>query len=123
MTWRPISESEFDALLIAETTQLGEESRAALSAYGIGCVAMRIVRPPVDDGPSIPERVFVVARLEDAILFYDDVEEEFAVATVDADGVIRDWSLWGSLDHGLRNFPRAGPVRGPSRPLLPDSPF
>jgi hypothetical protein len=123
MKWKPISESEFDALLIAETTQLGEESRAALSAYGIGCVAMQIVRPLLDGGPTVPERVFVVARLGNAVLFYDDVEEEFAVATVDTDEVIRDWSLWGSLDYGLRNFPRAGPVRGPSRPLFPDSPF
>jgi len=122
MTWRPISESEFDGLLIAETTQLGEESRAALSAYGIRCVAMQIVRPLPDAGPTVPVRVFAVARLGNTVLFYDDVEEEFAVATVDAEEVIRDWSLWGRMDHGLRNFPRAGPVRGPSRPL-PDSPF
>ena len=123
MHWKPISENEFDALLIAESAELSEDARKALRKFGIGRVPMQIVRRRIDGGAGVPERVFVVARLANSVLFYDDVEEEFAVATIDTDEVIRDWSLWGALDFGLKNFPHAGPVRGPWRSVHPDGPI
>jgi hypothetical protein len=38
-----------------------------------------------------PEYVFVLAKKEERLLYYDDVEEDFGVAIPDEDGVLRNW--------------------------------
>jgi hypothetical protein len=36
-----------------------------------------------------------VAKNGGRLLYYDDVEEDFGVATPDADGVLRNWGNYG----------------------------
>src|SRR5262249_35722927 len=43
------------------------------------------------------EQVFIVARAGKGLLFFDDVEEEFAVGIPDADGILRSWNCYSPL--------------------------
>lgn len=102
MEWKPISQTEFEELVAAERSTLDPSERAKLERYAV---------PPVhvfrifSIGSGEPDPVYVVARHESEVLFYDDTEEEFATATLGPDGLMRDWSLFGKLAWALNAFP------------------
>ncbi len=54
-------------------------------------------QPCLREQNSVTEFVFVLARKEGRLLYYDDVEEDFGVATPDGDGVLRNWGNYGPL--------------------------
>jgi len=96
--FRPITEAEFDELLTREKERLPPEQRGFL----------RSIEVPVTKVPCFRseqygvERVFAIARFEEEILIFDDVEDEFALGKLDPVGTIRDWGLCGDLIDALR---------------------
>ena len=50
---------------------------------------------------GVTESVYVIAEIGGRVLFYDDVEEEFEVATPDGFGVIRNITGQFELRHAL----------------------
>lgn len=50
------------------------------------------------------ESVFVVAREGQRVLFFDDAEDEFGGATLDAKGCLKGCGLHGDLKYALRAF-------------------
>jgi hypothetical protein len=60
------------------------------------------------------EAMYSVAREADDVLIYDDVEEEFGIGHLDADGVLRNWSTVGELGWALGQFPPTPEVSRPS---------
>ena len=105
MTWQPITRARFDALLAAEVALLDAEARATLERYGVPSQRLHRIFP---HAPAAFDSVFLVARDGPRVLFYDDTEGEFGTATLDPDGVMRDWGTWGErLGWALRQFPYA----------------
>ena len=102
MAWEPISEAEMSELFEAELPTLDAATRATLDRYG---VPLQRVFRIFQFGPGEPDPVYVVARDGAHVLFYDDTEEEWGTATLDADGVMRDWGTYGKLLWALRQFP------------------
>jgi len=49
------------------------------------------------DQNSGVEQIFVLAKNENRVLYFDDVEEDFGVSAPDEDGVLRDWGNYGPL--------------------------
>jgi hypothetical protein len=47
------------------------------------------------------EQVFVLAKNGNRLLYFDDIEEDFGVATPDEDGVLREWGNYGPLVRAL----------------------
>jgi hypothetical protein len=93
MTWHPVSREKFEHLLKEEIETL---TPAALKAYEKYSKAP-YEQPCLRDSASGIERVFVVARNGNRLLFFDDVEEEFGVGVPDSDGVLRDLGTFGPL--------------------------
>lgn len=100
MAWKPISERDFSALLREEIAQLDSEGRELNEAYSIQPVTMLIAHAP----GAAPDPVFVVARSGTVVVYYDDVEEEFATGRVVTEGAIEGLSLFGALNWALRGL-------------------
>ncbi|KMN36076.1 hypothetical protein VI26_08440 [Chromobacterium sp. LK1] len=47
------------------------------------------------------EQLFVVARVGNKALIYDDVEDEYAIANIPHAGPLRHWQLFGPLEAAL----------------------
>jgi hypothetical protein len=55
---------------------------------------------------------FVIARIADQVLFYQEFEEEFGIGRVGSDGVIHDWGTHPTLSITLTNFPEKASTDG-----------
>jgi hypothetical protein len=98
--WEPISRSDIQGRLDAEIAAL---SPGLLNTYREH--ATEIAELPCFRNEQYGnERIFVVARSGTRLLFFDDVEDEFAIGVADDDGVLRDWGLYGDLMDALRVF-------------------
>jgi hypothetical protein len=54
------------------------------------------------------ESAFIVGRQGQAVIFFDDAQDGFAGAKLDARGMLQDCRFYGDLKHALRGF-RRGP--------------
>ena len=52
------------------------------------------------------ESVFVIARDDQAVIFFDDAEDGFGGAKLNAKGGLQGSRLYGELKHALRGFRR-----------------
>jgi hypothetical protein len=93
MEWVPVSKEKFEAILAEELETLRPEVMRLYEQYAI----QPFQQPCVREKNSETERVFVVAKKEERLLYYDDVEEDFGVAIPDGDGVLRNWGNYGPL--------------------------
>lgn len=93
MTWHPISREKFERLLKDEIETLTLAALEAYEKYSEAPYEQACLR----DSAGEIERVFVVARNGNRLLFFDDVEEEFGVGVPDSDGVLRDLGTFGPL--------------------------
>ncbi|HKS76045.1 MAG TPA: hypothetical protein VJQ82_22725 [Terriglobales bacterium] len=100
--WNPISRPEFDERLEEEVADLCPDTRKIYEENTIVIVAQPCFRSQLYG----IEHVFVVARAGARLLFFDDVEDEFAVGEPDKDGVLRKWGLCGELRSALLNLMR-----------------
>ena len=103
MTWQPISETKLKLQLedaVAEMSELDRKKFISVQTplYRIPC--RRITNKTAD------EQIFVVARSENKILLFDDVEDEFGVADLVETSlpVLEKWELVGDLEAALRKL-------------------
>lgn len=83
-TWRPITEVEFNELFTAQYAELCESQKITFDQFRIPLWKAAIRR----SDQFGDERVFVVAQIDDGILYFDDVEYGFNISTVDESGRI-----------------------------------
>jgi hypothetical protein len=98
MDWQPITSAQLDDILRQEIEALSPEDLTSFQVSAIPPAEQPCYR---NDQYGI-ERVFVVVRAGARLLFFDDVEDEFAIGIPDSDGVLREWSLCGSLADTIR---------------------
>jgi hypothetical protein len=94
LTYRPLDKAEIEEGLRAEVLELQQNLRTYFTV-----VAVEIHQVKCDGFPHAPP-VFVVARSGSKAIFYDDVEEDFGIGTVDGD-TLKDCSLIGELRYAL----------------------
>jgi hypothetical protein len=82
-SWQAITSPEITALVAREIERCAPEDAAIFRKAKIEPRKIRFDRGTFEDG------VYVVAQIEKKVLFYDDTEDAFEVATPDQDGVIR----------------------------------
>lgn len=99
--WTPITHEGFDDRLKAETAALSPSSRECLHRYQVN-PWLAIIRRSAQYGD---ERVWVVAQDGPLAVFLDDVEDEFAVGTLDAGNRLGDYAFVGNLTDALNGFP------------------
>jgi hypothetical protein len=93
MPWSPVSKETFERILREEIASLTPEATKAYEKYSVTTYEQRCERS-VDSGI---ERVFVVARKGNRLLFFDDVEDEFGIGVPDGDAILRDLGTFGQL--------------------------
>jgi hypothetical protein len=93
MPWSPVSKETLERILTEEIAALTPEATKAYQNYAVAPYEQRCSRT-ADYGI---ERVFVVARKGNHLLFFDDVEEEFGVGVPDSDAILRDLGTFDSL--------------------------
>jgi hypothetical protein len=97
MDWVPVTKEGFKQILADEIHALRPDVIRLYQLY-----AVPIFQQPCSrEQNSRIENVFVVAKNEDRLLYYDDVEEDFGVAKPDTDGVLRNWGNYGPLVRAL----------------------
>jgi len=101
MDWKPIARAEFEVILQEEFAKLPAEELKLYETYATALLEQPCYR---SEQYGI-ERVFVVARAGRRLLLFDDVDDEFAIGIPDSDGVLRNWSLYGTLAVAVRNLP------------------
>jgi hypothetical protein len=99
--WTPITQEQFDDRLRSETAALSPPSRERFERYGVE-PWQAIVRRSDQYGD---ERVWVVAQDGPLAVFLDDVEDEFAVGTLDDGNRLSDYGYAGDLTDALSDFP------------------
>jgi len=97
MDWKPIGEQMLREQLQREIEALPEYVRELFQKYSVPIYRLTCLRT-ADAGE---EKVYVVARLENRVLFFDDVEDEYGVGTVWEGTMLKDWDLYGSLQAAL----------------------
>jgi hypothetical protein len=93
MPWSPVSKETFERILREEIDTLTPEAAKAYEKYATAPYEQRCLR----DANSGIERVFVVAKNGNRLLFFDDVEEEFGVGVPGNDAILRDLGTFGPL--------------------------
>lgn len=100
--WTPISRAAFETLLLEEIAAFEATDNELWSKYKVAVRSAPIVR----SRECGAEQVFVVAAIEDRVLFFDDVEEEFGVARLPEKGPLEDYGTYGELRFALRGLAR-----------------
>lgn len=95
--WEPVQPEVIDDILNEEIDLLSLPERDAYRQFSIEAVKIPCFRSEMYGD----EAVYAVARVGDQIVFYDDVEGEFATGEADSDGLLRDWGLCGALGTAL----------------------
>jgi hypothetical protein len=98
--WTPVSRTRFDDILNEDVAQLPSDALAMYEAHKTG-IEERLCNRSDECGI---ERIFVVARAGERLLFFDDVEDEFSIGVPDGDGVLRDWGGYGTLNSAIRSL-------------------
>jgi len=96
--WSPLSRAQFDEIMKSEVASLPSDAMAIYEGCVIDVVQQSCYRSELYG----TESAFVVAGDGPRLLFFDDVEDEFAIGIPDDDGVLRDWRLCGDLVEALR---------------------
>jgi hypothetical protein len=98
--WTPITEEELLLRLEAETGQLSVLDQRNFDTWQVSIGTRgRVARFSTD----AVEEVFIVARTGSIVVFFDDIEDEFATGIVDDEGNILHPGLCGELRDALRN--------------------
>jgi hypothetical protein len=83
--WRPASRERVEAILEEHLRECTDTQRAQFDQIRIPSVVWSIERS------GRTESVFVVGRVGDSLLFWEDIEEGFELAVPDDDGVLRQY--------------------------------
>jgi hypothetical protein len=102
--WTPITETELLLRLEEGERELSSAERENFDAWKVAVGTRGKVVQLNSDGV---EFVFIVARNGTKVVFFDDVEDEFAAGTIDDFGVITNAGLFGELRSALRSLATA----------------
>lgn len=100
-TWSSITRSELDAHLAGQATALSPQSAERFSRFRVEPWLATIRR----DDVTGDEKVYVVAQSGALVVFFDDVEDEFAVGIVNEEGRLSNYNGFGDLSFTLFEFP------------------
>ena len=106
MDWTPVSGEQFAKILSNEVSSLAPNVQRLYQQYNVKPYQLPCLR----DQDSALEQVFVLAKNGNRLLYFDDVEEDFGVATPDDDGVMREWGNYGPLVRALLVLDEEQPV-------------
>jgi hypothetical protein len=96
--WTPVARERFAEILSSEVSSLEPHVGRLYHQYAVEPFHLPCLR----FCESGVEKAFVVAKSGDRLLYFDDVEEDFGVAILDGDGVMREWGNHGPLVLALR---------------------
>ena len=82
--WQPISKNDFEVLFMDQLAGLSQQERMAFECYRIPIESAWINRSDECGW----ERVYVVAKSGEGVLYFDDVEYGFNISQVNEDGRI-----------------------------------
>ena len=82
--WQPITFLEINDLVSEQLSECSSDEMASFQQINI---TPRIIN---FERGSVIDHLFVVAEIGNKVVFYDDTEEGFEIATPDSDGVIRN---------------------------------
>ena len=85
MNWEPITQTELEREIEIQLAELSPEQRAFFQSILVPLRAVPIVRW------GELEKVFVVAEFKEVVVFYEDIEEGFEIATLNESGVISEY--------------------------------
>src|SRR5258706_7069425 len=91
--WRPIARPQLEDIIRTEELLFDDERRAMWNRYRVPLAEASILRAP-DWGL---EKVFVVARNGSRVLYFDDVEYEFAFGDLSSDSLLTFIGFVGDL--------------------------
>ena len=97
--WQPITEEELLEILDEDIAWLPDQHRPSWERYAVTPRRAEIVR----SAEVGVEPVWVVAQRENRIVFYDDVEEEWAVGRLKGESVV-DGLLIGELEEAVEEL-------------------
>ena len=102
--WTPITETELLLRLEEEEREMSSAERQNFDAWKVAVGTRGKVAQFNSDAVEI---VFIVARNGGKVVFFDDVEDEFAAGNINDFGVITNAGLFGELRWALRSLATA----------------
>lgn len=90
--WTPITKEECTTLFEHEVALLCPDALKLLEKHGTTLTSYVVER-----FPDVYESIYVVARFEHTVLYFDDVEDEWGTGAVDDDGIIRRRGFYDSF--------------------------
>src|SRR5688572_12064103 len=98
-TWKPCTMQEMENLLEEGQADFSPDEHAKFARTKVPVTKARCFRS--EQYPD--DALFVIASDGEEAVMFDDVDEEFAICKANAigDGVIRAWTLVGSLSAAL----------------------
>lgn len=100
MSWNPITLHDLKELIASNLNQMSEASNTLFKEYKVEYYQLPCIRS-LEVGQEL---IFVVAAYEDRVLVFDDVENEFGIAIVPEDGILKSWGLYGDLEFALKSL-------------------
>ena len=99
-TWKPYTMQEMENLLEEEQADFSPDEHAKFARTKVTKARCFRSEQYPDDA------LFVIASDGEEAVMFDDVEEEFAICKANAigDGVVRAWTLVGSLSAALMHL-------------------
>jgi hypothetical protein len=98
-TWRPITAAELDELIASQLLGCEPSIAAVFESYKVAPFAA-----PIERNGRI-ESVFVVARKDNEVMYYEDVEEGFNFSPISPDGrILEHWCNQDDLGIALRRW-------------------
>lgn len=85
MSWKPITKEELERELETQCNDLSPEEMSFFSSIKVPLDSFEI------DRNGRLENVYVVARQEQSVVFYEDVEEGFEISKLNSQGVIDEY--------------------------------
>jgi hypothetical protein len=97
MSWKPITQEDLYVLLQSCINEMSAVSVALFQKYAVQPYQLSCVRTT----KTGQEVIFVVAHIDEKVLVFDDVEDEFGIGTIPQNGVLDKWQLYGTLETAL----------------------
>ncbi len=83
MSWKPFSKDNIEKLINTQYTELSFEEKTTFNELKIPLKQAKIKRPKCD-----PETVWLIAKLNEYFIFFEDVEETFCISKIDENNFI-----------------------------------
>ena len=114
--WNPSTIAEVKQILQQDFAVCDAEQKAAFYRFAVELYAAPIVRY------GRPESVIVVARRDNEVIYWEDVEEGFNVSPIDGNGTILEhWCNQDQLGHALNAWIEGRSLPGKFGPTHPIS--